>query len=545
MAASHSSAALKQLLHAALAGDAAGLTDGQLLDSYLATRDEAAVAALVRRHGPMVWGVCRRLLHDHHDAEDAFQATFLVLARRATSITPRDMVANFLHGVACRTALKARAMAAQRRTRELPVPDVPEQATAERDLWHDLRPVLDQELGRLPEMYRAVVVLCDLEGRTRSEAAQHLGCPEGTVASRLATSRQMLAKRLARHAPGVTATSLAAALAAPTASAAVPPLVLSSTIHAAAAGATTARIAALTEGVLNAMSSSKLTVAAALLVSTLLLGAGAVALAGRAPVVPPAPAVRAADPEPKKDPKKGKTVVLIGRGVKAVDARKRTIKLAPNLNLMKIALAKRNPAALPDETFEVAQGAVIEIDGAAAKLADLRLGAYVYARVSEDRKTLWELRTAPLFTGGRVTAVDAANSSITIDVERTGRTYTLTVAKGATVERGGKAANLAAVQAGDDVWAELSAARKHTALALREGKPRGVVVGDVKAVDPEKNTLTVTNEEGDRALPLAKGATVVIAGKAGRLADLKPGAAIDARMTEDGKSVESITARRP
>jgi hypothetical protein len=98
---------------------------------------------------------------------------------------------------------------------------------------------------------------------------------------------------------------------------------------------------------------------------------------------------------------------------------------------------------------------------------------------------------------------------------------------------------------GADVWAELSAARKHTARAIREGKPRAVVRGDVKAFDADKNALTVTNEEGDRALPVAKGATVVIAGKPGRLADLKPGVAVEARMSEDMKTVVSIIARRP
>src|SRR5262245_13658799 len=108
--------------------DGAGMTDGQILDCFLERRDEAAIAALVRRHGPMVWGVCRRLLHSHHDAEDAFQATFLVLARKAASIRPRDRVASWLHGVARRTALKARAAAAKRRARERQVQDMPEPA---------------------------------------------------------------------------------------------------------------------------------------------------------------------------------------------------------------------------------------------------------------------------------------------------------------------------------------------------------------------------------------------------------------------------------
>src|SRR5207302_2960368 len=116
--------------------------------------DEAAFAALVQQHGPMVWGVCRRLLANHHDAEDAFQATFLVLVRKAASVVPREMVANWLYGVAHQTALKARATTARRRAREKQVPDMPEPAAAPQKLWDDLQPLLDQELSRLPDKYR-------------------------------------------------------------------------------------------------------------------------------------------------------------------------------------------------------------------------------------------------------------------------------------------------------------------------------------------------------------------------------------------------------
>src|ERR1700694_4850326 len=117
----------------------AGQTDGQLLGDFLSPRDEAALAALVWRYGPMVWGVCRRVLRNHHDAEDAFQATFLVLVRKAASIHPREMVSKWLYGVARQTALKARATAAKRRARERQVADMPE-PPVEPDLWSDLRP---------------------------------------------------------------------------------------------------------------------------------------------------------------------------------------------------------------------------------------------------------------------------------------------------------------------------------------------------------------------------------------------------------------------
>src|SRR5262249_42961899 len=157
-----------QLRRAALLRDGGGMTDGQLLECFLTRRDEAAFAALVRRHGPMVLGVCRRMLHNPHDAEDAFQATFPVLGRKAATIARRELLGNWLYGVAYRTALDARAAAARRRVREKQVSEMPEpEASASEDVWRDLRPLLDEELSRLPDKYRVPVVLCDLEGRTR------------------------------------------------------------------------------------------------------------------------------------------------------------------------------------------------------------------------------------------------------------------------------------------------------------------------------------------------------------------------------------------
>src|SRR5437868_9130275 len=233
MATSQMSEVIRHLGGAGLLRKGAGLTDGQLLGDYLSRRDEAALAALVWRHGPMVWGVCRRVLHNYHNAEDAFQATFLVLVRKAASVASRELFANWLYGVAHQTALKARATAAKRKVRERQVTEMPEPAVAEQDLWRDLQPLLDQELSRLPDNYRAVVVLCDLEGKTRKEAARQLGLPEGTVGSRLARARALLAKRLARHGLAVTGGALAAMLPREAGAASVPASVVSNTIQAA------------------------------------------------------------------------------------------------------------------------------------------------------------------------------------------------------------------------------------------------------------------------------------------------------------------------
>src|SRR5262245_26198295 len=163
MATNQVSGVLQHLRSTVLLRDGAGLTDGQLLGAYISSRDQTALAALVRRHGPMVWGVCRRVLHNYHDAEDAFQATFLVLVRKAASVVPRAMVANWLYGVAHQTALKARATAARRGAREQQVVTMPEPAVQPEKLWDDVRPLLDLELRRLPDKYQAVIVLCDLE----------------------------------------------------------------------------------------------------------------------------------------------------------------------------------------------------------------------------------------------------------------------------------------------------------------------------------------------------------------------------------------------
>ncbi len=165
-----------------------GRTDGELLREFLDTKTESAFAALVWRHGPMVLGVCRRILGQDDDADDAFQATFLVLATKANSLAGRATLGDWLHGVARRTALNARRSAARRREMEQRIVRTP--ASGEAD-WADMLPILDEELARLPEKYRRAIVLCDLEGQSRSLAARHLDCPEGTIASRLARGRKV------------------------------------------------------------------------------------------------------------------------------------------------------------------------------------------------------------------------------------------------------------------------------------------------------------------------------------------------------------------
>jgi RNA polymerase sigma factor (sigma-70 family) len=285
MATGQMSVVIQHLRRAMLLQDEAGLTDGQLLEDYISRRAEAAFAALVQRHGPMVWSVCRRVLTNYHDAEDAFQATFLVLVRRAASIASPELLANWLYGVAHQTAMKSRATLARRKARERQVAEMPQPAVLEQDLYNDPEPLLDQELSCLPDIYRVVIVLCDLEGKTRKEAARHLGLPEGTIGSRLARARMLLAKRLVKRGVTLSGAALAAVLSRNVAPAGVPDAVVSSTIRAAsfyaagkvaAAGPVSVKVATLTEGVLKSMllSRLKIVVAVVLALGVITLGGG-------------------------------------------------------------------------------------------------------------------------------------------------------------------------------------------------------------------------------------------------------------------------------
>jgi RNA polymerase sigma factor (sigma-70 family) len=280
------------------AGTAAGLSDAQLLERF-ATRHgeaaEAAFAALVERHGPMVLRVCRSALGDPHDAQDAFQATFLILVQKPGAVRRRDALAGWLYGVAVRVAAHSRVTAARRRAVEtagrarpsaMPAPDESRQ-----DIWG--------EVDRLPERYRLAVVLCYLEGLTHEQAAARLGWPVGTVRSRLARARERLRGRLTRRglAPGVAGT-VVAGLAARTEAVPLPFSLVEPTVKAAMsiaahdaaeAGLVSASAAALTEGVLRTMLFANLKSAALALLVAGAVAAGAGVYGYQAPEPRPEP----------------------------------------------------------------------------------------------------------------------------------------------------------------------------------------------------------------------------------------------------------------
>jgi RNA polymerase sigma factor (sigma-70 family) len=277
---------IERLRRGALLRDEGGLTDGDLLAAYVARRDEAAFATLVRRHGPMVLGVCRRILHNDADAEDAFQATFLVLVRKAATIRTRTRVSSWLHGVAHNTALKARAMNRRRQGKEREARALSKGQAAE-ELWQQAQTLLDEALRGLPDKYRVAIVLCDLEGKTIKEAARQLACPQGTVATRLARGRALLTRRLSRHGLTLSAGTVAAVLSEGAVSASVPASLTGATVKAAitvaarhaTTGIVSARVVTLSERVLKAMLLTKIKVASAVLVVLGVLGVAAGLLA--------------------------------------------------------------------------------------------------------------------------------------------------------------------------------------------------------------------------------------------------------------------------
>jgi RNA polymerase sigma factor (sigma-70 family) len=563
MATGQTSEVIRHVRRAVLLRDGAGLTDGQLLADYLSRRAEAALDTLVRRHGPMVWGVCRRVLRNHHDAEDAFQATFLVLVRKAASVASRGLLANWLYGVAHQTALNARRAAAKRRARERQVAEVPEPEAAPQEPWHDLRPLLDRELSRLPDKYRVPVVLCDLGGVTRREAARRLGVPEGTVAGRLARARAMLARRLAQRGLALSGGLLAVLLAQNGASAGVPTSVVSSTVKAAtlltagqgaAAGLISAHVAALTAGVLKTMLLTKFKAATAVLLAVALLGTGAGWLTHQALAGKPAPKAGAGAGQKHR--------AELGGAVKAVDVSHNTLTLHPGKELPE------------PQTFTVASGVKVHLDDGTGdrlgfregQLADLSEGAQVTLRLAEDQTVVRIWVEGPTVQG-TLKAADAGNGTITATVAMTkgepATDRTFAVARNArlSIDDGqvpdkrqpAKQPDLADLPANAVVSLKLSADRKAVGSIRAEGQS---VTGLVKAVDGGKNTITMTistkgSPDVERTFPVAKAAQMFIddgrKGKAKpadapRLADLPVGAQATLRLSLDGRSAVAVRA---
>ena len=270
-----------QHLHRLIDVGPGAASDAVLLDRFANSRDESAFALLVWRYGPLVLAVCRRVLQHEHDSEDVFQATFLTLARKANSINKKDTLASWLYKVAFRIACRVRAKSPPLTNQTAKLAAKPAADADAEIVWRDLRGVLDQEVARLPAAYSQPIILCYLEGKTHEQAAELLGWPKGTVASRLARGRDRLRQRLLRRGWTLSAGVLATVLAEKAAAAAIPGELVRSTVQAAtayvagaAAGVLSAKAVLLTEGVLQMMWYSKLKTALVALLAVIVTSAG-------------------------------------------------------------------------------------------------------------------------------------------------------------------------------------------------------------------------------------------------------------------------------
>lgn len=295
-----------QQIRRAVGWEESDAEDADLLRRWVVSGDQQAFAALVRRHASLVRGVCERIVGDAHHAEDAFQAVFLVLARKASSVRTPDRLGSWLHGVACRVSRKARVAMSRQRVRPGPVEDVPAPAAAAD--WQDLRPVLDEVVDGLPERYRSPVILCYLEGKTNAEAARQLHCPDGTVASRLARGRDLLRSRLERRGVTLSTVGLAALLAGnasatPVSAASVEAAIQAGLAFAAGTGEGTA--VSLAQGAIHTMWLSKIKLMGMVAAALVCLAAGAGFLGTRwheqASADTKLPSAPEAPPEAKRD----------------------------------------------------------------------------------------------------------------------------------------------------------------------------------------------------------------------------------------------------
>jgi hypothetical protein len=428
---------------------------------------------------------------------------------------------------------------------------VPEPEVAPQELWHELRPLLDQELGRLPEKYRAVIVLCDLEGKTRKEAARHLGLPEGTVASRLATARNQLAKRLSRHGLAVSGAALATALSRNLASASVPTAVASSTIKAAAffaaghvpaAGAVSLKAVTLAEGVLKTMLLTKLKLPTAVLVLVAVLGAGHVAVTQQVSIGIPADGPDKEKPlpvekatgqpaTPKKEPtgsalgekKKIEPLPTVVSGIAAaVDAGKNSVIVAHKEG---------------EDTFTVPRDAKIDIDGKPGTLAGLPKGASVTLREFVDPRTARSIHAEGRWFWGTVKAVDREKNTISYGDKAqdgaAGRTFVVT--KDSSISVDGKPGTLAGIPMGASVNLNLCVDQTTVRSLSAEGAQ---VTGLVKTVDVGKNAITVNGT----TYPVSPDAGIAIDHKPGKLSAVPVGANVTLNLQVDQKAVLRITA---
>ncbi len=535
--------------------DAAG-GDGELLTRYRQQRDQEAFGSLVRRHGPMVLGVCRRVLRDSHAADDAFQATFLVLAKKADRVRPPDRLAPWLYGVATRTAMKARGREVRRQQVERAYA-IEAQNRAPAADEPDLLPVIDEQLNALPEKYRTPLVLCALQGLNKTEVAERLGLPEGTVSSRLARAREMLRDRLTRRGMVVPAAALGTLLTADALHAAVPPALAASAAEVATGTALVSpTVLALTHEVLRSMTLLKLKALCAVATVVALTGGGfglyAIPAddkkpAGAKPAVKPdgekpKPAAKPdgekpkpANPDgdkPKPAPDGEKKPGKVGGRVAGVDTKEHAIMIA-----------FKGDNGIVEKLFPVAKDAKVFIDGKDAKLADVPKNSTAALVLAPGKEGVQPTATEVHITGSTVSGIIKQADTTTIVLESEKKPQSFAITAGTQVTVNGKAAKPADLKAGDKVVITLTANEKSVLTVAGGTKPGdgekpkpapdgekkpGKFGGKVASLDPATRTVTVTikSEGGGKevVVKLTTDAKIVVDGKEAKFDAIQKGA---------------------
>jgi RNA polymerase sigma factor (sigma-70 family) len=552
--------------------------DGELLDRFRSSRDDTAFGVLVHRHGPMVFGVCRRVLGDPHAAEDAFQATFLVLARKAGTVRPPGVLGAWLYGVAYRTALKARGREYRRRQVEQ---DYAGQLNrpGENNPSHDadLRRVIDEQLVALPEKYRLPLVMCAVQGLGKAEAAERLGLPEGTVSSRLARARDLLRDRLTRRGVVVPAAALAILLAPRSLLAAVP-RDLANTATDAAVGLAPIEpaILTLTHEVLSPMTTlSSWKLLGAIAVSLTLAGGGfgvylvqadekekpaAEKPRGEKPNAEKPRAEKPGADRPREKPRgdEGERPVKRPRaGGKITDVR---------VNDRVIAIIRPRDNGDIEEYMKLAKDAKILVDGEPAELKAVPRGAIGSFNLNRAKEGELAEITELHVNGPSITAVLKGVKDSTLTYATDAGEKSVKVDPKAKISTNRDAGKLEDFRAGEKVTILLSADQSR-ALAVsipRRGErekavPRGDrekgtrrvprLSGKVDRIDAERNTITLLRK-GDGGLrtdivPVDPKATIIIDGKPAKLADIKPEMNAEAVLEGEGRAATEIRVAGP
>ena len=540
------------------------ISDAELLERFVRERDEAAFELLVWRYAKMVVGVCRRVLHDPDDAEDAFQSTFLTLARRAGSIGRRASVGGWLYRVAYHTALAARKSIARRGVRERPLMDVPTPAgPATEALACELRRVLDDEVNRLAEKYRLPFILCYLEGKSNAEAARELGCALGTIASRLARARQRLRIRLTRRGLSLPGGVVATVLAWQGESTAVPFAIVHRTSRAAtlfardpaaATGVVSTAVVALTKGVLRGMFLSKLKLAAVLCVALGAFGMGLGTLGYPALAAKPreqrdARANRVDTPREQK-PEAAQETQENGV-IKELNAAQHTMILQPPPQRFKADLHLQTSVYdvplystinIGERRLQLASQVTVLIDGKEARLSELTPQTPVEV-TRQGRLVTRIVATGSTMEWCYIQAADLTKHTLKVR-HFTGNIFVYDFAKDVEVIVDDQKGALAELTADMPVRLQFSAVKPNSVIGIRaDGATLACVV---RAVDAERHTITVLLPRDHLIVPnlrVADNAPIQIDGKAARLADLKPGARGSLHMAADPEKSLVLSVR--